>query len=217
MSRAAPVLVQLAPLLAPWLAPTSGLSGARLLDLKYSETNFRGALQDQTSTETLAHPRASQSILKPRLLSTAPAICYVGVRSWQHRRGRVHGRRGGPGDQEASRGCGQFSAHFVENTHAYQLQVASEDEFEKWEPLVSRASDLEGGVTRNSSPSAIELVRNVYNCFLAKFPLFFGYWKKYADLEFSIGGTEIAEEVRSPLHLLTRACTDRVCRYTSVA
>ncbi|KAH7391822.1 hypothetical protein BKA66DRAFT_412643 [Pyrenochaeta sp. MPI-SDFR-AT-0127] len=71
----------------------------------------------------------------------------------------------------------------------------NEDDFEKWEALVTRASELEGGVTRNSSPSAIELVRNVYDCFLTKFPLFFGYWKKYADLEFSIGGTETAEMV----------------------
>jgi pre-mRNA-processing factor 39 len=54
---------------------------------------------------------------------------------------------------------------------------------------------LEGGVTRNSSPSSIELVRNAFNCFLSKFPLFFGYWKKYADLEFAIGGTETAEMV----------------------
>jgi hypothetical protein len=30
-----------------------------------------------------------------------------------------------------------------------------------------------------------------------KFPLFFGYWKKYADLEFSIAGTEAAEMVRA--------------------
>jgi pre-mRNA-processing factor 39 len=73
--------------------------------------------------------------------------------------------------------------------------VENEDDFEKWEALVTRASELEGGVTRNSSPSAIELVRNVYDCFLTKFPLFFGYWKKYADLEFSVGGTETAEMV----------------------
>jgi pre-mRNA-processing factor 39 len=78
-------------------------------------------------------------------------------------------------------------------------QIADEDDFEKWETLINRASDLEGGVTRNSNPSAIELVRNVYDCFLAKFPLFFGYWKKYADLEFSIGGTETAEMVRFTL------------------
>jgi hypothetical protein len=38
-------------------------------------------------------------------------------------------------------------------------------------------------------------VREVYDRFLAKFPLFFGYWKKYADLEFSIAGTEAAEMV----------------------
>lgn len=50
-------------------------------------------------------------------------------------------------------------------------------------------------MNRNSSPSAIELVRNVYDCFLAKFPLFFGYWKKYADQEFAIGGTETADMV----------------------
>ncbi|KAH8731431.1 hypothetical protein GQ44DRAFT_698733 [Phaeosphaeriaceae sp. PMI808] len=73
--------------------------------------------------------------------------------------------------------------------------VENEDQFERWEALVARACELEGGVTRNSSPSAIELVRNVYDCFLAKFPLFYGYWKKYADLEFSIGGTETAEMV----------------------
>lgn len=81
-------------------------------------------------------------------------------------------------------------------------QVESEDEFEKWEALVKGASELEGGVTRNSSPSAIELVRNVYDCFLAKFPLFHGYWKKYADLEFSIGGTETAEMVSLVVNLL---------------
>ncbi|KAH7073019.1 hypothetical protein BKA63DRAFT_516197 [Paraphoma chrysanthemicola] len=73
--------------------------------------------------------------------------------------------------------------------------IENEDDFERWEVLVTRAANLEDGVNRNSSPSAIELVRNVYDCFLAKFPLFFGYWKKYADLEFAIGGTETAEMV----------------------
>ncbi|KAF1950689.1 TPR-like protein [Byssothecium circinans] len=72
---------------------------------------------------------------------------------------------------------------------------ASENEFEKWEALVLRAMELEGGVTRNSSPTSIDLVRKLFDSFLAKFPLFFGYWKKYADFEFSIGGTETAEMV----------------------
>lgn len=84
---------------------------------------------------------------------------------------------------------------FPPSNYADLLKIENEDEFDRWEVLVSRASELEGGVTRNSSPSAIELVRNVYDCFLQKFPLFFGYWKKYADLEFAIGGTETAEMV----------------------
>jgi len=53
----------------------------------------------------------------------------------------------------------------------------------------------EGGLNRSSSLKAIGNMRSVYNRFLAKFPLLFGYWKKYADLEFSIAGTEAAEMV----------------------
>ncbi|KAF2877825.1 hypothetical protein BDV95DRAFT_624512 [Massariosphaeria phaeospora] len=71
----------------------------------------------------------------------------------------------------------------------------NEDEFDRWEALVKHAMNLEGGVNRNSSPSAIELVRQLFDTFLDKFPLLFGYWKMYADLEFSIGGTETAEMV----------------------
>jgi pre-mRNA-processing factor 39 len=47
-------------------------------------------------------------------------------------------------------------------------------------------SRLEGGVNRNSSPNAIELLRNVYDCFR----------HRYAEIEFAIGGTETAEMVR---------------------
>ena len=74
-------------------------------------------------------------------------------------------------------------------------QAEDNDNFEIWEKLVRTAESLEGGINRNSSPQAITSVRNVYDRFLAKFPLFFGYWKKYADLEFSIAGTEAAEMV----------------------
>ncbi|KAL2859839.1 putative mRNA splicing protein (Prp39) [Aspergillus lucknowensis] len=69
------------------------------------------------------------------------------------------------------------------------------DNFETWEKLVRGAEALEGGVNRNSNPQAITTVRNAYDRFLAKFPLLFGYWKKYADLEFSITGTEAADMV----------------------
>ena len=76
-------------------------------------------------------------------------------------------------------------------------QAADPDNYEIWEKMVRSAESLEGGLTRNSSPLAITTSRDVYDRFLAKFPLFFGYWKKYADLEFSIAGTEAAELVRS--------------------
>lgn len=59
------------------------------------------------------------------------------------------------------------------------------------------AEAQEGGINRNSSPLSITATRDAYDRFLAKFPLLFGYWKKYADLEFSIAGTEAAEMVRS--------------------
>ncbi|CAI7636215.1 Pre-mRNA-processing factor 39 [Penicillium manginii] len=69
------------------------------------------------------------------------------------------------------------------------------DNFETWEKVVRGAEALEGGINRNSNPQAISTVRTNYDRFLAKFPLLFGYWKKYADLEFSITGTEAAEMV----------------------
>lgn len=75
--------------------------------------------------------------------------------------------------------------------------VAEPDEFDHWEKLISRVEEQEGGLSRNSSASAIAGTREAYDRFLARFPLLFGYWKKYADLEFAIAGTESAEMVRA--------------------
>lgn len=80
---------------------------------------------------------------------------------------------------------GKFNAEVLEDP----------DSFENWEKLVQAAERLEGGLNRNSSPQSISAARDIYDRFLAKFPLFFGYWKKYADLEFAIAGTEAAELV----------------------
>lgn len=57
------------------------------------------------------------------------------------------------------------------------------------------AESVEGGLNRNSNPQLIADTRQIYDRFLAKFPLLFGYWKKYADMEFSIAGTEAADLV----------------------
>ncbi|KAL2757116.1 hypothetical protein ACRALDRAFT_1062720 [Sodiomyces alcalophilus JCM 7366] len=70
---------------------------------------------------------------------------------------------------------------------------ADTDSFENWEKLVRACEGLEGGLNRNSSPQALSTLRDAYDRFLLKFPLLFGYWKKYADLEFNISGPESAE------------------------
>ena len=77
----------------------------------------------------------------------------------------------------------------------YLLQQENLEDFEPWDKLVRAAEAQEGGLHRNSSAGAIASTREVYDKFLARFPLFFGYWKKYADLEFAIAGTEVAEMV----------------------
>ena len=75
------------------------------------------------------------------------------------------------------------------------VQENDPDDFETWEALVRCVEGAEGGLNRSSSLKAISNMRSVYNRFLTRFPLLFGYWKKYADLEFSIAGTEAAEMV----------------------
>ena len=94
------------------------------------------------------------------------------------------------------------------------LQLEDPDSFENWEKLVRTAEALEGGLNRNSSPQSISATRDIYDRFLAKFPLLFGYWKKYADLEFSIAGTEAAELVGYSLWRITRRSAD-TARYTN--
>lgn len=74
-------------------------------------------------------------------------------------------------------------------------QLQNQDSYTAWEALVLEVEQLDGGLNRNSPPDAIALFRAVYDAFLAKFPLFFGFWKKYAHLEFTIGGTEVSEHV----------------------
>jgi pre-mRNA-processing factor 39 len=71
-------------------------------------------------------------------------------------------------------------------------QEADPDSFDNWENLIKSVESLEGGLNRNSSPQALATFRDAYDRFLFKFPLLFGYWKKYADMEFNIAGPESA-------------------------
>ncbi|PHH87869.1 hypothetical protein CDD83_8296 [Cordyceps sp. RAO-2017] len=93
---------------------------------------------------------------------------------------------------------GQFGGSDEEfaSVRKFQAEVeADPDNFESWEGLIKACELLEGGLNRNSSPQALAAFRDAYDRFLAKYPLFFGYWKKYAELEFNIAGTESAEMV----------------------
>ncbi|KAG6301170.1 hypothetical protein E4U09_005705 [Claviceps aff. purpurea] len=78
----------------------------------------------------------------------------------------------------------------------YEAEVeADPDNFESWENYIKSTETLDGGLNRNSSPQALSTFREAYDRFLQKFPLLFGYWKKYADMEFNIAGPESAEMV----------------------
>ncbi|XDG06462.1 hypothetical protein ABKA04_006077 [Annulohypoxylon sp. FPYF3050] len=91
-----------------------------------------------------------------------------------------------------------FGSSDEENAEIKKLTLeveADTDNFESWEKLVRACEAQEGGLNRNSSPQALATLRDVYDRFLLKFPLLFGYWKKYADLEFNISGPESAEMI----------------------
>ncbi|KAK0667589.1 hypothetical protein QBC41DRAFT_278596 [Cercophora samala] len=97
---------------------------------------------------------------------------------------------------------GDFNSNYggtdEENVEIARLNAdveADTDNFENWEKLIRACESLDGGLNRNSSPQALATLRNSYDRFLLKFPLLFGYWKKYADLEFNIAGPESAEIV----------------------
>ncbi|KEZ44631.1 hypothetical protein SAPIO_CDS3674 [Scedosporium apiospermum] len=92
---------------------------------------------------------------------------------------------------------GHFASSDEENVEVKRLRAevdADPDSFENWEKLI-RACEMDGTLNRNSSPQAIAAFRDAYDGFLLKFPLFFGYWKKYADQEFNIAGPESAEMI----------------------
>ncbi|KAG0077884.1 hypothetical protein BGZ90_006371 [Linnemannia elongata] len=72
---------------------------------------------------------------------------------------------------------------------------ASPGEFDVWEELMRLADRQDGGFTPDAPPANIANVRILYDAFLEQFPLCFGYWKKYSDLEFLARGAEGAIEI----------------------
>jgi pre-mRNA-processing factor 39 len=76
-----------------------------------------------------------------------------------------------------------------------ELVREAPDRYEHWEGLIRTTEALEGGVSRSTSPQSHDTLRSVYDRFLARFPLFFGYWKKYADITFAVSGSEDTERI----------------------
>ncbi|OTA92136.1 hypothetical protein M434DRAFT_12638 [Hypoxylon sp. CO27-5] len=111
-----------------------------------------------------------------------------------------------------------FGASDEENAEIKKLTLeveADTDNFESWEKLIRACEAQEGGLNRNSSPQALATLRDVYDRFLLKFPLLFGYWKKYADLEFNISGPESAEMIYERGCASITNCVDLWASYCS--
>ncbi|KAJ3204814.1 hypothetical protein HDU67_009296 [Dinochytrium kinnereticum] len=77
----------------------------------------------------------------------------------------------------------------------WNLVSTNPDDFTSWEALIRVAETANGGITKQSSEEDTSNLRTVYDHFLAKFPLCFGYWKKYADWELSLEGDDKAESI----------------------
>ncbi|KAK9466529.1 hypothetical protein V1512DRAFT_263818 [Lipomyces arxii] len=66
---------------------------------------------------------------------------------------------------------------------------------EHWENLIRATESIEGGFGRGTSPELITQARRIFDGLLTRFPLLFGYWQRYADVEFSMAGSDTAEAV----------------------
>ncbi|CAG8482729.1 5968_t:CDS:10 [Acaulospora colombiana] len=77
----------------------------------------------------------------------------------------------------------------------WDIVKSNPDDFTSWEYLIRVAETAEGGLTSQSPQENITNMRSVFDQFLAKFPLCFGYWKKYADFEFNAQGPVEAEKI----------------------
>ncbi|KAI9030612.1 pre-mRNA-processing factor 39 [Hyaloraphidium curvatum] len=74
--------------------------------------------------------------------------------------------------------------------------TADPQDFASWESLIRVSENSEGGGVRKNSPAhVVSGLRTAYDHFLTKYPLLFGYWKKYADHEVTIDGLTKGDEI----------------------
>ncbi|KAF9427705.1 hypothetical protein BGZ94_004359 [Podila epigama] len=72
---------------------------------------------------------------------------------------------------------------------------ATPTEFDAWEELLQLVDRQDGGFGPDAPAANMNNVRIIYDAFLNQFPLCFGYWKKYSDIEFMSRGYEGAIEI----------------------
>ncbi|KAF9994893.1 hypothetical protein BGZ79_000328 [Entomortierella chlamydospora] len=77
----------------------------------------------------------------------------------------------------------------------WALVKVTPSDFDAWEELMRLADRQDGGFAPGAPQANISNVRTIYDAFLNQFPLCFGYWKKYSDLEFLAKGVEGAIEI----------------------
>ncbi|KAF9586178.1 hypothetical protein BGW38_008895 [Lunasporangiospora selenospora] len=77
----------------------------------------------------------------------------------------------------------------------WAIVQATPTDFDAWEELLRLVDRQDGGFGPEAPPANISNVRVIYDAFLGRFPLCFGYWKKYSDLVFLSIGVDSAIEV----------------------
>ncbi|KAI9005438.1 hypothetical protein CLU79DRAFT_595778 [Phycomyces nitens] len=83
-----------------------------------------------------------------------------------------------------------LSTDLPEWDHLWNAVRENPDDFQSWEQLIRVAESSKKTTVHHESQ-----VETIYDSFLTKFPLCFGYWKKYADWELNIHGADEAEKV----------------------
>ncbi|ODQ63467.1 putative mRNA splicing protein [Nadsonia fulvescens var. elongata DSM 6958] len=71
------------------------------------------------------------------------------------------------------------------------------ENFELWESFILITESLSGPLGLESTDMVKHTTRQTYDEFLARFPLLFGYWKKYAEIERLFSGDEDYENILS--------------------
>lgn len=77
-------------------------------------------------------------------------------------------------------------------TKVYEAVNADPDSLEKWESLINMTETF---LAKNPNGASKETARSIYERMLTRFPLLFGYWIRYADLEMRIYGRDDCEAI----------------------